>query len=230
MKFFTNKSIWAKIIILLVFIILFEFAVAKPSLAAIDAIEFGGTLISPVMSLFVTLGDAAMQLMHSTIMGQPQTLLEADTEGPWYEIFANAFKYILTAGAVIATIILTGGISAAIWAGVATYVAVSLLEPAKFHDAEGVYRGSIVSYRQEDLPATLYLPIYSLTPEEIFQGKILFFNVDFFNEGKQILAHHSVVKEEKTDVNPSTGEDYTPPTENFSKEYSFKETDYDSRR
>ena len=30
MKFFTNKSIWTKIVIVLIFVILFQFAVARP--------------------------------------------------------------------------------------------------------------------------------------------------------------------------------------------------------
>lgn len=38
------------------------------------------------------------------------------------------------------------------------------------------------------LPATLYLPIFSISPEEIFQGTILLFNVDFFSTPKTIWA------------------------------------------
>ena len=77
MKFFTNKSIWTKIVIVLIFVILFQFAVARPVQAeAGDTIEFGGKLLSPVVSLFVTLADAIMGVMHSSIMGVDSSLQE----------------------------------------------------------------------------------------------------------------------------------------------------------
>lgn len=49
---------------------------------------------------------------------------------------------------------------------------------------------SAASFSAENvtLPATLYLPIFSISPEEIFQGTILLFNVDFFSTPKTIWA------------------------------------------
>ena len=49
---------------------------------------------------------------------------------------------------------------------------------------------SAASFSKENvtLPATLYLPIFSISPEEIFQGTILLFNVDFFSTPKTIWA------------------------------------------
>lgn len=44
-----------------------------------------------------------------------------------------------------------------------------------------------MSFGKDNLNSTMYLPAYSISPEEIFQGKIMLFNVDFFGEGKQIL-------------------------------------------
>ena len=72
MKFFTNKSIWSKIILVLIFILLFQFAVAKPvqaedSATVLDGI--GGKLIQPVITLVVTIGDALYGLIQSSIMG-----------------------------------------------------------------------------------------------------------------------------------------------------------------
>lgn len=49
---------------------------------------------------------------------------------------------------------------------------------------------SAASFSAENvtLPAILYLPIFSISPEEIFQGTILLFNVDFFSTPKTIWA------------------------------------------
>ncbi len=62
MKFFENKKIWKKIVIMLLFIMFFQFALTTtPVMAAEDEDEgdtsFGGILISPIMSLLVGLGD-----------------------------------------------------------------------------------------------------------------------------------------------------------------------------
>ena len=43
MKFFTNKSIWSKIVIILIFVLLFEFVVTKPTLAS--GAKVGETII-----------------------------------------------------------------------------------------------------------------------------------------------------------------------------------------
>ena len=48
MKFFTNKSIWSKIIIVLIFVLIFEFIITKPSLGAEvtdNIVEGGGKLL-----------------------------------------------------------------------------------------------------------------------------------------------------------------------------------------
>ena len=44
------------------------------------------------------------------------------------------------------------------------------------------YLGAVTSYSEKAIPEDLYLPAYTLSPEEIFQGKILLFNVDFFSD------------------------------------------------
>ena len=82
MKFFTNKSIWSKIVIALVIVLVFQFIVAKPSLGVdqSDAIEFGGKLLSPIVSLGVTLADAIQEIMQSSIMGTSNSLMHINTD------------------------------------------------------------------------------------------------------------------------------------------------------
>lgn len=62
MKFFENKKIWKKIVIMLLFVMFFQFALmATPVMAAEEEdnedTSFGGILVSPIMSLLVGLGD-----------------------------------------------------------------------------------------------------------------------------------------------------------------------------
>lgn len=100
MKFFTNKSIWSKIVIALVIVLVFQFIVAKPSLGVdqSDAIEFGGKLLSPIVSLGVTLADAIQEIMQSSIMGTSNSLMHINTDSAWYD----GFKWVLTAVIVAA--------------------------------------------------------------------------------------------------------------------------------
>ncbi len=55
MKFFENKKIWKKIVIMLLMVLLFQFGFATPVQA--DDTDYGGILLSPIMSLIVALGD-----------------------------------------------------------------------------------------------------------------------------------------------------------------------------
>lgn len=129
MKFFTNKSIWTKIIIVLIFILVFEFVVSKPSLGAMDMLEFGGKLVSPIVSFVIALGDGVMEIVHSSITGTSEALLEADLNESWWEIFCNVVSTIIYAAAAIAALVFIGW-TAVIAALVETWYAKSLLSDA----------------------------------------------------------------------------------------------------
>ena len=55
------------------------------------------------------------------------------------------------------------------------------------------YLGAVTSYSEKSIPEDLYLPAYTLSPEEIFQGKILLFNVDFFSDPVDIQTEKGPV-------------------------------------
>ncbi len=54
MKIFENEKIWKKLVIVLV--MLFSFQCASPKAVKADS-DYGGILLSPIMSLVVALGD-----------------------------------------------------------------------------------------------------------------------------------------------------------------------------
>ena len=202
MKFFTNKSIWSKIIIVLIFVLVFEFIVAKPTLGAEvtdDVVEGGGKLLTPVLSLVVTLGDALIGIAQSAIMGVDESIYPVDVDADFWEMLGNI---LVVAVAVVAAIVTIAG---AIASGVGIVALIGTIGSALFHSAVGIVIGTTVvsiaanshdapisnvsaSVFPDDIkvPATLYLPVYSYSPEEIFQGKILLFNVDFFGEPIEI--------------------------------------------
>lgn len=115
MKFFTNKSIWSKIIIVLIFVLLFEFVVTKPTLGADevkDTLEFGGKLLGPILSLVVTIGDAIIATTQSALMGSPEALIPIDMELTFWQVLGAAVVWIVAAAVGAALIVLTGGVIA----------------------------------------------------------------------------------------------------------------------
>ena len=198
MKFFTNKSIWSKIIIVLIFVLLFEFVVAKPTLGASTSeniVEGGGTLLKPILSLVVTIGDGLMTVMQEVIMGNILTIAPVDVEANIWEILGGiitAAVTVLACVALIAGAIATGGVAVmiaaiaksilTIGAGVAigTFVVPAVTDGM----ASGTMSNISASVFPDSvrLPATLYMPMFNYSPEAIFEGKILLFNVDFFGE------------------------------------------------
>ena len=105
MKFFTNKCIWSKIVIVLIFVLLFEFVVTKPTLASgaevgDTVIEFGGKLMSPILSLVVSVADAAMGIAQLSIMGTEESVLPIDVDASIWEILGKVFVVAVAVVAV----------------------------------------------------------------------------------------------------------------------------------
>ena len=178
MKIFTNKSIWKKLIIALIIVLLFQAVIMKPVHA--DVVEFGGKLISPIVSLIVTLCDGLMDIMSGMIMGADATLVQVKLEDP--SLLAVLIPFI-AAAVFIAGVILTGGAIAALTALTVAPVGIGTIVAGV---AVGLYSG--VWYNAQCMPDDLYLPIYTYSAEEIFKDNIFLFNANFFDEGKEIYA------------------------------------------
>ena len=146
MKIFTNKKIWSKIIIVLIFVLLFQFVVTKPTLANADfALEMGGKLLSPILSLGVTIGDAIVSLMHTSIMGSTDALLEADMGSTIWEIIGNAFVWLVAAAIAVGLFLLTGGIIGPLLVGIAVgFYGMSVVDDVVVDNGQMVSRGCYI--------------------------------------------------------------------------------------
>ena len=162
MKIFTNKNLILKIVILLVFVILFNFCAPTVSRAGFFE-EVGGTLVEPLVELCIAIGDGAMNLIQNLLFGLDDSLVKVSTTSN--DVFDTIAK-IAVGGLAITVAILVPGIGAGIVAGVATIAA-------------GTYASSII--KDTWLPETFYLPMYIMSPEEIFKNKIALLDVNFFN-------------------------------------------------
>lgn len=162
MEIFTKKNLILKIVIALVFVILFNFCAPTVSNAGFFD-EIGGTLLEPIVELFIAIGDAAINLVQNLLFGLHDSVIKVATRGN--DIFDTISK-IVVGGLAIAVAIIVPGIGAGIVAGVATLAA-------------GTYAASVIENTW--LPEVFYLPVYAISPEEIFQNRIPLLDVNFFN-------------------------------------------------
>ena len=155
MEIFTNKSLVLKIVIALVIVILFNFCVPTLSHAGI-----GGTLLGPIVDLLVAVGDGAMLIIQSLIVGFDYSVIRLTDDPP------TMFDWLTWTGDV--------GLHLVNWG-------------AKLFDGVmGIFgqETSVSSVTDEWVPHNFYLPIYVVSPEEIFQNKIGLLDVNFFNPNK----------------------------------------------
>ena len=109
-KFFTTKKTWKIIAIALVIIIMFQFIITS----SVQATPFqenesiGGSFLTPLCSLLLSLGDGVMNIMQDSIMGSNVgTIQTIDTANGWDKFWATASGAILGV-AVLALSVGTG--------------------------------------------------------------------------------------------------------------------------
>lgn len=169
MEIFKKKSIVLKIVIAVVFVILFNFCSPTVSLGADGLLEqIGGTLLSPIVDLLLAIGDGAINLIQSILFGIDNSLTKvAVPEAGFWETVAMWAEAILGIAFIVGVTILTGG------------TALAAIIPGIAFGVGGAYVGHEIA--ENALPQTFYLPIYVISPEEIFQNKIGLLDVNFFN-------------------------------------------------
>lgn len=160
MEVFRKKHIVLKIVIALVIVILFNFS--APTISRADSLgeAIGGTLLTPIVDLLLAIGDGAMHLIQKLILGMDSSLTKISNE--WSDALSWGIA-ILSAAIVIGLAIVTCGVSLVV-VGAAAVVGYA------------AYKISAAN-----LPPTFYLPMYVVSPEEIFTNQIALLDVNFFN-------------------------------------------------
>lgn len=177
MEIFTNKSLVLKIVIALVIVILFNFCAPTLSQASI-----GGTLLEPIVSLLIAIGDGAMLVIQSILFGLNYSVIKI-TDSPPGNVFASlgdAGLHIVDFGAGLVD-------------GLLGLVGIDT---------------NISGVTESWLPNEFYLPIYVVSPEEIFQNKIGLLDVNFFNPNSYDAIE--TINNDSTDEQISTAEKLQP--------------------
>ena len=181
MKNFTSKvnvKTFKKLIIAIILVIVIITSLSG-KVSAKDA-DLGGKLLSPICDLFLFLGDGANDIMHSTILGQEQSTITVDMMNSILKTIAIIAVAVLTAVVIAVAIVLTAGAAAAAAAAIGvTLSSISVGTVLLISVTGGVVAAAVFS--SNVLPENLELPIYQISPQEIFSNKLLLFDVDFFN-------------------------------------------------
>ena len=149
----------------------------------------GGKLLQPIVDLLLTLGDGIMDVMQKAVVGvEGHISLDISGASGWAK-FLGALVGILV---IVVITVATGGIAtwiAGLGGALGTVLTtigssgiVSMIISGATL-AAGVFAGVTVAdgISGTFLPDITILPTYSVSPEEIFEGKLLLFDVNFFN-------------------------------------------------
>ena len=180
MKIFANKSIWKKIVLIFLLIISISFVAPLPAQASV-----GGELMKPVCDLLVGLGDGVIKIIHIGILGQDSTLLRIH-EGGMGSFVNIVLKVAAIAVAICTLVVVAAAIPAVLGAGIPTTLAaggvlVKGIAAVAGKFAAGAAIAGVMFFASGAFSNQIVLPLYTISPEEIFRNKIPVFDVNFVN-------------------------------------------------
>lgn len=191
-KIFSNKNLIVKIATILVIVILFNFINPGISFGAGGGI--GGVLFEPIKDLVLAIGDGIVNIMQNVIFGTDVSLLKLEHSTSNVPVILGAIG-----GAIAGTISIIVGVAGAPFTGGLSLGAVAA--GIKIIGTTIVVVGATylaVSYISEkSLPQDFYLPMYAISPAEIFANKIAMLDVNFFQPNEYENVNTMVGEEGK---------------------------------
>lgn len=184
-KRFLSKSLIAKIALVLVIILLFEFSFSEPVSADVGAL--GGQLLNPIINLVVYLADGVINILQSALTNIDDSFtyidITKDKTSWWFAVKAVVVGVVLVVGAIAVTIFTGGAAAPAIVATVAGYVAGAGIGIA----AGGAIYLAVYPQFGEKINAVVFgnsfvYPTIYITPETILKNQISLFDVNYFKK------------------------------------------------
>ena len=171
----------------------------------------GGKLLQPVIDLVVTLGDGIMYVIQRAVIGTGGNI-NLDITGAG--IFAKILGILAGILVIVAISIVTAGIGALLAAipvvgplvaaagssGIISMVVSIATVGAAVWTGTAVADGVAGNF----LPDITVLPTYSVSPEEIFEGKLLLFDINFFKPKELWVKFENGDKIKEESYNAST--------------------------
>lgn len=155
-----------------------------------EILKTGGKLLQPIVDLVMALADGIMSMLQSAVMGSSDAFLIVDKTAALAHIIIGiivalaivvllaAFSgglTLLASKVIAANAVVKMAAAAAYKIGSAIVVVATItIGGAVYHTATGVVDEAL-------FPEITSLPMFSISPEEIFRGDILLFDVNIFN-------------------------------------------------
>ena len=198
MKIYENKKLFKKVIWFLLILIIVSFCFTGEVNAKDDA--KGGKLLKPIVQFITFFGDALMNIVHGVLFKQWDTTITTDLTLNAAEIGLSIVVGVVTAVIIGAAVIITAGAVVAALAGIGvTLASVGVGTVVTVSVGAGIWAGAAV-FNSDLLPDVIELPVYQISPEEIFSNDILLLDVDFFNpKSDKVLKNKKgeVIKDDK---------------------------------
>lgn len=175
-KIFSNKNLIIKIATILVIVILFNFINPSISFGEVTG-GIGGVLFEPIKDLILAMGDGIVNIMQNVIFGTDVSLLKLEHSSSNIPVILGAIG-----GAIAGTISIIVGVAGAPFTGglslSAVAAGISIIGTTVVAVGATYF---VISYIAEQaLPQDFYLPMYAISPYEIFANKVAMLDVNFF--------------------------------------------------
>ena len=160
-------------------------------------------MLNPILTFFVSLGDGAMALLQKLVLHADESLINIDSSASFWSKLIVVVAAMAIVAVAVAAVVITGGGAIAIAIGAAKVVmTVGAIAIITFPISTSIVEGM--------LPDSFYLPLYQITPQEIFSNKIPLLDVDFFNptESKE-LDDGTKMESTATELRPTISNWYT---------------------
>ena len=175
MKIFANNKIWKKIVIIIGILLSFSIVTPEPVQA-----DLGGTLMQPVMSLFIGIGDGINTVIQKMFLEQEPTILIISDGVTWWKVVLGVAIGVCIA---VIGIVTSSWIPIVIGAAWVLVVSITSATGEAGGDMPIAYQviteftASMLSDKGE-----LALPMIQMSPYEIFANEGGIFSVNFFKD------------------------------------------------
>ena len=183
MKNLKDTKTFKRIIIAIIIITIFSFFFSN-KVEAKDSF-YGGKLLNPVVDLIVFAGDGLNNLVHAVIYKQSSTIINVDMISNVLEVISTVLVGVVITVVVAAACVATAGAIAPFLAGLGLS-AISAGSIVALSIGTGVVGTAL--FNSNLLPDDFKIPVYQISPEEIFSNRVNLFDVDFFNPNTDIVA------------------------------------------
>lgn len=200
MKIFAKRGIIGKLIIVIILMSIIGCAVPKN--ISFATTKDGGVLLEPITDFAIGIGDAIINIIHKVLFNMDKALLVLDKTNFAWKWIVTAVTVIVIAcivaaaafGIGIAGAVLLKALGTAVINGVAAAGAIGLkatLASLGTYVIGSMIVASVATGAKTGLVAGFFVnrnlfgdeevfPLYRISPEEIFEGKIPMLNVNFF--------------------------------------------------